>query len=175
MRKPQRTFGLSLAIGLTVLLFTCAPLTQFTFVSMLDQRLQPTYDANAPFAAGGDVRAVDRTRLYAQTAAGVLFLGIAALAWRGKPARIRYVMIGAVLALTTFNAALALGTLNTPQTARTGIDSGDALNRTLLLTQLCFTVVIPLYAVWYMSRAPARAFYRGYYLTRPEDSQSGDG
>jgi hypothetical protein len=48
--------------------------------------------------------------------------------------------------------------------------SGGSLDKLAILlrpTLFIFYVVLPLYVVWYLNRAPSRAFYRGYYL--PEE------
>jgi hypothetical protein len=40
--------------------------------------------------------------------------------------------------------------------------------RSLLASRALLTLLVPLYVLWYMNRAPARAFYRGCYLAEPD-------
>lgn len=172
--RPPRTLGISIAILASVCLYTCFPLTQVMFLLLVRDRLQTQFNPVdpgielAPAAFGGDILGFDSARVLAQALIAVLFLLVAALAWRGKPTAIRWIFIAAVVLLSAGNILLLVNTLINPQTLATGLDSGDAANRSLLTTQLCITVAIPLYVVWYLSRGPARAFFRGRYLQMPD-------
>ena len=172
--KPGRTFGLSLAIAASVMLFTLLPLMQVAMVLIVQFRLQssqPTLPLNeegvAPIAMGGNYTGLPDVALFLQTLLGLAFLIIAIFAWRGHPKSIRKIMLGSVCALTLFTLVVSVLPLVIQPTLETGFDSGNSLSRSLSATRFVLSVLIPLYVVWYMSRGPARAFYRGYYLTEP--------
>jgi hypothetical protein len=182
LTKPPRTFGISIAILASICLFSCLPLTQSAVLLALPSRNNPEFisppagSSDIPSAVGGEIFNFDSNRLIVQGIIALAFLVIAVFAWRGKPSAIRWVLIGAVLLLSVGNFVLIINTLATPPTLDGGLDSGSNLERNLVLTQLCFTIAIPLYVVWYMSRGPARAFYRGHYLqnesrTAPTDAK----
>jgi hypothetical protein len=169
--KPGRTLGLSLAIASSVMLFTLLPLMQVAMVLIVQfrlQNIQPSLEEGvAPIAIGGNYTGMPDVALFLQTLLGLAFLIIAIFAWRGHPASIRKIMIGSVCALTLFTLIVSVLPLVFQPTLETGFDSGNSLSRSLSATRFVLSVLIPLYVVWYMSRGPARAFYRGYYLTEP--------
>jgi hypothetical protein len=181
--KPQRTFGLSIAIIASTIIFSIIPLFQVGMVLRLQQFLNerefelPTTDEGVttnPIAIGGDFTGVSTLSLITQTVFAVGFLAIAVFAWRGKPQRIRVVMIAAVIGLTVLSIAQSFATMTTQPNVSQGIDSGAELSRSLACVSLFFQIAVPLYVVWYLSRAPARAFYRGYYLETPsQEAKSG--
>lgn len=169
LQHPPRTFGLSLAIIASVILFTAMPVAQVIWIGLLRWRL-PTLDYGSgapPFAVGGDYSDVGG-QLLTRISLGVLFLIVALLAWGGRPPVIRWIMVGAVLFMTAFTIGEILIPLFRVQTIYEGIDSGDTFRRVLLGAQLFLSILIPLYVLWYINRGPARAFYRGYYLPEPE-------
>lgn len=177
--KPGRTFGLSLAIIASVLLFTVMPLMQVSMVLLVQYRLSqqmPSLPLGGeevePIAVGGDFTGVDDGTLVLQTLVGLAFLAIAVFAWRGRPQWIRFVMVAAVCGLTLFTLLASVLPLVSQPDLQGGIDSGAAIARSLLASRTLLSVLIPLYVLWYMNRAPARAFYRGYYLTEPETPQN---
>lgn len=170
MNKPQRTLGISIAIVASVCLFSCLPLLQVVMLLLvrghLETELVPL-ETGGTAAFGGNILNTDTTRLLVQAGLALVFLVIAALAWRGKPPAVRFVLIAAVLVLSAGNIVLLINTLLAAQTLQTGIDSGEAVTRSFVTLQLCGTILIPLYVVWYMNRGPARAFFRGYFLKEP--------
>jgi len=172
--KPGRTFGLSLAIAASVMLFTLLPLMQVAMVLIVQFRLQnmqpslPTPDGGVePIAMGGNYTGLPDFALFLQTLLGLAFLIIAIFAWRGHPKSIQKIMIGSVCALTLFTLVVSVLPFLTQPTLETGFDSGNSLARSLSASRIVLSILIPLYTVWYMRRGPARAFYRGYYLTEP--------
>ncbi len=167
--RPPRTFGLSIAIISSVILFTVMPLAQVIWLGLLRWRLRDLdYGSGLPpFAVGGDYGDIGGGQLIIRVAFGLLFLMIAAFAWTGRPRGIRWIMLAAVLIMTAFTIIVTLVPLFQAQTLAQGIDSGDTFRHVILGAQLFLSVLIPLYVVWYINRGPARAFYRGYYLTRP--------
>lgn len=117
-----------------------------------------------PIFMGADVDLVSDTRVIVETVFGIMFFVIAVMAWRGRPAWSRYVMLAAVLGLTFLTTLFTVLPLFQSTGIGGGVDSGEPVVMSLLCGRLALTVLIPLYVVWYMNRAPARAFYRGYYL-----------
>lgn len=173
--KPGRTFGLSLAIAASVMLFTILPLMQVLMVLIVQLRLQNaqpvlpiTQDGIEPIAMGGNFTGLPDFALFLQTLLGLAFLIIALFAWRGRPHSIRQIMIAAVCGLTLLTLIVSVLPLISQPTLETGFDSGNSLSRSLSASRFVLSVLIPLYVVWYLSRGPARAFYRGYYLPEPK-------
>lgn len=173
--KPPRTLGISLAILASVMLFTILPLLQVAILLALRARLGEMSlalpnggESGAPFAVGSEYEGIADASLWIQVVFGVVFLGIAALAWRGRPARIRFALVGAVILLTAFTIVTSAAPLMTSPDPSAGLDSGAALRDVLLSGRLIMSVLVAFYVVWYLNRAPARAFYRGYYLAAPE-------
>jgi hypothetical protein len=169
--KPGRPFGLSLAIIASVMLFTLIPLMQVSMVLLVQYRLQSTTlsigsDSGEvqPIAVGGDFTGVSDSALFVQTLLGLAFLMIAVFAWRGRPSFIRSVFVAAVGGLTLLTlVASALPLLAQPD-LQSGFDSGAGISHSLLSTRIVFSLLVPLYVVWYSNRAPARAFFLGYDL-----------
>lgn len=169
--KPGRPFGLSLAIFASVMLFTVLPLMQVAMVLIVQirlQNIQPSLEEGvAPIATGGNYTGLPDFALFLQTLFGLAFLIIAVFAWRGHPKSIHKIMIGAVAALTLLTLIVSVLPLLTQPTLEAGFDSGNSLTRSLSASRFVLSILIPLYTIWYMNRGPARAFYRGYYLTEP--------
>jgi hypothetical protein len=176
MKQPPRTFGIAIAILSGIFLFSCLPLTQaFILLSIsarpgIDIITPETNPGVNPVIVGAEVPDLVPAPYLAQIALALIFLVIAVFTWRGKPPVIRYIFVGAVLLLTAGNLIQLGSILAAPApTTQTGLDSASELTRTLTISQLCITLVIPLYIVWYLNRGPARAFFRGHYLKSPGD------
>jgi hypothetical protein len=165
--RPGRPLGLSLAIIISVMLFSILPIGQIIFFLVLRQRFQNMEFLEGGGAIGGDMHFSDAALLW-QFISGVVFLAIAIFAWRGKPSSMRYVLIAAVLILTTVTIAATLISLNSVPDVQSGIDSGGSVQDSLLRARLVVTALVSLYVMWYVNRGPARAFYRGYYLPSPQ-------
>lgn len=172
MIRPGRTLGLSLAIIVSTALFSLLPLAQVAVFLLLRERSRQIEYLISGGAVGGDLGGVADSTLIIQVILGGIFLVVAALAWRGKPATIRFVFVAAVAGLTLINVALTLVSLNTAQTLQTGLDSSASLTASLLRARLVISVLVSLYVIWYVNRGPARAFYRGYYLPEPGVSEA---
>ncbi len=179
-RKPGRTVGLSLAILASAMLFSILPLMQVALVLTIRARVQQVdlpvpgqSDSVTPFAVGGSVTGTDDAALMVQGVLGVVFLVIAFFAWRGRPAWIRLATLAAVLLLTLITIGFSVAALTAPADLNQGIDSGAAIAQTLLSGRLLISILVALYVVWYMNRGPARAFYRGYYLTPESEGSTG--
>ena len=170
MKAPGRPFGLILAIILSVLLFTVMPLMQVAFILMLRHRFSEIDFLETGGASGGSIEGVDDIQLVLALVMSVVFLIIAVLAWRGKPKVIRFIFVGAVSLFTLVTVATTIATLQQEATFQQGIDSSASFFDSLHVVRLLMTVLIALYVIWYVNRAPARAFYRGYYLPDPAEN-----
>lgn len=160
------------------MLFTVLPLLQMALLlairskfASVDLAVPGQPDSTSPFAVGGSLSGGDSTSLIAQAVLGLVFLVITIFAWRGRPSWIRFAMLGAVIVLTLVTMVLSAAPLLTRADFSQGIDSGAGLVRTLLSGRLLMSILVAFYVVWYMNRGPARAFYRGYYLS----AANGDG
>jgi hypothetical protein len=85
------------------------------------------------------------------------------------------VLLAAVLIMAVLSLAVLIAQLSTPPTLADGLTSADDLGRNLRWTEIAFTILIPLYVAWYLNRAPARAFYRGRYLSAPKAVETNPG
>jgi len=168
--KPRRPFGVTLAIIFGVLFYSVIPLLQIGLLLRLEYLVRRAGDNSSPFGtqtiSGGNFRGdISDERLIFQVVMALLFLVVAFFAWYGKPKFMRFVYMLAILALT--GVTLVLSVL--PDDG-VGI-SGSSLDSFLACVQTGWLIVsaflFPLYVIWYLNRAPARAFYRGYFL--PEE------
>lgn len=162
---------MSIAILASLLLFSIIPLLRVGQVLLIEQHFRSVsqtripFDSDnptAPFATGGDFTGTfSDPRLLLQTVLGGVFLGIGLLAWRGRPAYTRLLLITAVLLYSGLTIGLTL--LPQIQAAEEGVTGGSmqAVANALQSGQLIMAIALPLYVVWYLNRAPARAFYQG--------------
>lgn len=170
MPKPGRPLGLSIAIITSVMLFSLLPLLQVGILLLLRERFRAVEYLEDGGAVGSYMLGISDSKLLLQFVLGLVFLVIAVAAWRGKPARIRIVLVAAVLFLTALTIALDLSALAQPTAPGEGFDSSAALTDSLQRARITVSVLVGLYVVWYVNRGPARAFYRGYYLVPPEET-----
>ena len=166
-QRPGRPLGLSLAIIISVMLFSVLPIAQAVFLLVLRQRFQNIEFLEGGGAIGGDLEFSDSVLTW-QVIGGLIFLIIAFFAWRGKPTSIRYFLILGVLLLTAITIGITITLLNTAPDVQFGVDSAKSLQDSLLRARLVVTALVSLYVMWYVNRGPARAFYRGYYLPQPQ-------
>lgn len=171
--KPGRPIGLTLAILLSVMLYAVMPLVLLGYRLFVQDRLSRV-DAPVVFegeeyralASGGSFE-IATGEIVVQSVAILIFLVVAFLAWRGGRSWIRPLFTGTVLLYGGLTAVFTLRDLLTPAAIDQGMTSLDTLIAQGLCTILATTILIPLYVLWYINRAPARAFYRGSYR-RPE-------
>lgn len=179
-KKPGRPFGVTLAIFISVLLFCVVPLLQVAGVLIvesyfrnLDNTLILPDGQVTQGVSGGDFRGgITDAQLVMQTGVALAFLVVAIFAWIGKPAFMRFVLVGGVLLMMVISLGLSLipALFASPEPG-SGVSGGslDGLIDVLLGTQFIATLLVPLYVVWYLNRGPARAFYRGYYLQHEQE------
>ncbi len=167
--KPGRPLGLTLAITLSAMLYALLPALLLGYKLLVQDRIN-RIDAPVIFegqvyeslASGGSFQ-VSGAEIAVQSVSIALFLLVAILAWRGGRPWIRPLFTGTVLAYGGLTAFVTLRNLLAPLSIEQGLSSLDALTRQGLCGVLVTTVLIPLYVLWYVNRAPARAFYRGSY------------
>jgi hypothetical protein len=161
-----------LAIIVSVFLFTLLPFLQIAAVLSVRQHfLDMEFDEYglSPIAMGGDLLGVPESSLYIQGILSLVFLMIAVQAWRGRPMAIRFIMVIAVIGLTTLKLITLIAQGLSQPDIQAGVSSLDTMMQSLGVGQLLLDIVVMLYVVWYMNRGPARAFYRGYYLPIPDN------
>lgn len=152
VRRPP---GLSLAILLTAVLYGLMPLLEVYFLKRLDATAKEAY-----ILGGVDIS----TWTWLQGAIGGSVLIVCFLAWWGRPSQIRYLLVGVLLVMTAINLYRIV------QAWSSGVDpiNGGLVQtgmRDLLGCQLPAMILAPPYVIWYINRAPARAFYRRVPLT----------
>lgn len=165
MEKPGRPLGVSLAIIASTVLFAILPLLQVAMVLLVRRHFMNLSfeEGFEPVITGGDYLGVPESSLILQAVLGITFLVITVLAWRGRPPIMRLLLIAAVAIFTLIKFISIVAqymAIQDPQTA----SSFDAISRSLGTSQVVLELLVTLYVIWYMNRAPARAFYRGYYL-----------
>ena len=167
--KPGRPIGLTLAILLSVLLYAVMPLTLLGYRLIVQDRLSrvdnPVLFEGEEYralASGGSFQ-ISANEIVVQTGAILIFLVVAYLAWRGGRPWIRPLFTSTVLLYGGLTAIFTLRDLLTPNIIDQGMTSLDTLIKQGLCSVLVTTVLIPLYVLWYINRAPARAFYRGTF------------
>lgn len=167
MQRPPRPFGVSLAIIAAFFMFSLLPLLQAGLLLAVQSRfnnISLPEDYPQPIT-GGEILGLSSGGLLLQIMAAAAFLLVSGLAWRGRPPAIRFVFVGAVLLLTIIKLlVLVAGRLATAD-AQIGVSSLDSLASSIQAGQLVIEALVTLYVLWYMNRGPARAFYRGYYLS----------
>jgi hypothetical protein len=170
--RPGRPLGVTLAILASALLFGILPLTQLSIPLIIQARMAQIDlgDGQAPVFAGGNFEGVSDVQSLIQFLLAVIFIGVCISAWIGRPPRIRIIMATGVIVLTVLQFLFVIvPRVATQPDFQQGITSGDGLLRTAAITQFAISMLVALYVVWYLNRAPARAFFRGYYLA---DEQS---
>lgn len=169
--RPPRTLGLSLAIILSVILFTILPLLPVIWLILFRIRISETCAAFG-FAddamCGAELFGVDEPSFVLLGVLGILFLFVAIFAWHGRPPWIRFVMVAAVLLFTLLILVVTLLPLFAQPDPTQGVST--SLNELLCFVWPPF-LLIPTYIIWYLNRGPARAFYRGYYLPDPDETE----
>jgi hypothetical protein len=122
----------------------------------------------SPYFSGSNVTNFDNSGLIILGVIGVTFFVICVLAWVGRPRWIRYALLFSVLSMDIFFGVTILGSMLTSSSASQGMTSGDGIIRSSQVGYVLLAILATLYLVWYINRAPARAFYRGYYLPEPD-------
>lgn len=148
--RVRRPLGLTIAILASAILYGLMPLVEVYFLRRLDAT------AEEALIPGG---VTITTWNWLTAAFGGVILMLCILAWWGRPPWIRFLLMAALLLITLiylYRIVEAWGTESDP------IGGGQVQNawRNMLNCQLPAMLLVPLYVVWYLNRAPARAFYR---------------
>ena len=175
--KPPRTLGIALAIMLSTLFYTVLPLVFVGFTYSLKHRMQSSGimigsgDVEIP---GGSVGFMSITNVELGLWAGfaLIFMFIAILAWRGGHTRIRYLFVATVVLVPLAYGALwgYRGYTDAKYLAESGAILPGAGLPGICSSVVSLPILLTLYTVWYMNRGPARAFYRGHYLSREDNT-----
>jgi hypothetical protein len=150
-----------------MLLFGILPLTQLSIPLIIQSRMAQIDlgTGEGPVFAGGNFEGVSDIQSFIQFLFTVIFIGVCIAAWIGRPPRIRIIMTAGVILSTALQFLFVIiPRLATQPDFQQGITSGDGLIRAATLIQFVISMLVSLYVVWYLNRAPARAFFRGYYL-----------
>jgi uncharacterized membrane protein len=170
-QKPGRPFGVTLAIIVTVVFFSLIPLIAVGMRFAIETYIsQGSSGANGVLGSNSADALTDADTII-QMAISIGFLIVAFFAWRGRPRFMRFVLMLSTLAIS---AILLYQSFQSFQSNRLEGGSADAFIQFLRQGEIFLLVAIPLYVTWYLNRAPARAFYRGYYLQEDLDAMDDD-
>ncbi|HML22617.1 MAG TPA: hypothetical protein PKD09_13275 [Aggregatilinea sp.] len=147
--RVVRPLGLSIALLATAILYGIAPLLEVYFVHRLSMTAEESF-----VLGGADVS----QWAWIEAGVGGVILALCILAWWGRPAWIRYVLITVILIVTAINLYRIIDAAVAPSNPVYDGLAQSAL-RSWLVCQLPALALIPLYTTWYLNRAPARAFY----------------
>ena len=156
---PGRTVGLWLALLGVFIFFGLVPLIPPLFIVILHfegHNLSPSDSA-----------------FWAPVVVGLLTIVTCVFAWAGRPrsARGLFLAVATLAAVVNFNAAAHPASLTS---GGGGLGGGnfDSVLQTLGNCLIPIRIVILLYTLWYVNRAPARAFYaaRRFQFSHPKRS-----
>lgn len=165
----HRPLGVSLAIILCAILFAIVPLFELGGRLLIQARLAAIDDIEITMpdgtvvqtlASGGYEGLINSTALISQLVVCVWVLVVCVMAWRGRPRGIRWVFTATVVALAALTAYITLRSAVIVPSILEGVSSGDEVSSFQWVGALFSALLLPLYTVWYMNRAPARAFFR---------------
>jgi len=175
LERPGRTFGTSIAILASVMLFSIFPLLDLILLLLFRFRMgnpggsfQDTF--GGAYFSGSNFSGMSGPELLIHVVLGLSYLVLAVFAWRGRPPWIRRAIIVMVIVQMGFTIVTAFAPLTAQPSLAGGFDSGGPVIRSFVVSRLVAGGLISLYTLWYLNRAPARAYFRGYYLPRPADS-----
>ena len=109
-RQTTRPFGVSLAIVVSLILFSFIPLLQVFFTLYIRTQMG---DSGMQIGGSGDaiggalgIASITNVQLLLRGVPALLYVGVAVMAWRGRPPVARYVMSGAVVVLWLYGDGL---------------------------------------------------------------------
>ena len=148
--RVYRPLGVSLAILATAVMYGLMPLGEIYFLQRINATAADTY-----LLGGVEID----TWTIMQGVYGGLILLACMLAWWGRPRQIRFVLIGLLLLITPVNLYRIVEAWTSSIDPIFG-GQGQEADRVFLLCQFPAMLLLPPYVIWYLNRAPARAFYR---------------
>ncbi|MBZ0283482.1 MAG: hypothetical protein K8L97_22290 [Anaerolineae bacterium] len=178
MERPLRPLGVSLAVVASAFLFSILPLLQVALLLAVRGHftsIEFAEDVPQPILTGGDILGISWESVVFQGVVAFVFLIIAIMAWRGKPSFMRLLIVGAVVALTAIKLITIVSQQLAAQNLAVGASSLDSILNSISTGQFVIEILVMLYVIWYMNRGPARAFYRGYYLSAPAEATNSSG
>jgi hypothetical protein len=158
--RIHRPLGITLAIVATALLYGVLPILETYFMHRLDMTTSEAF-------IQGEVDI--GTWKWVQAIYGGVMLVICGLAWWGRPPWIRFVLMGAILLATGITLLRVVEAWTTDVNQIFGGQAQDVQRDYLLRCWLPGSLLVPLYVIWYLNRAPARAFYRRVPLVSLSD------
>jgi hypothetical protein len=147
--------GLSIAVIATALVYGVMPLMNLYFLWRVSNTAEGELDLG-----GIGITAWD----WLSASLGVVILIVCILAWWGRPSWIRFVLMGLLLLLAVINLYRIADVLTTTVDPLEG-GQAEEIQQNLFTCWLPALLLVPLYVMWYLNRAPARAFYRRVPLT----------
>lgn len=163
--RVYRPPGLSIAILATALLYGIMPLGEVYFLERIRATAADTYLL-------GGVDFSSWTLL--QGLFGGIMLLVCIFSWWGRPAKVRFVLVGLLLIFTVVNLYRIIEAWTSTVNPVFGGQT-QTIEQNFLRCQLPAMILVPLYVIWYINRAPARAFYRRIplsTLTKTEKNSS---
>ncbi len=154
--RVYRPPGLSIAIIATAVIYGLLPLANIYF----KWRVQTVDDSNL-IGSGIDITTWD----WLGGAFGVGLLLLCIPAWRGRPGRIRFVFMGALLLVVGVHLFRIIEVWTDDVNPIFDGQAGQTIHD-FLMCQVPMLIIVPLYVIWYFNRAPARAYYQGVPLAR---------
>ncbi len=155
--RAHRPLGLTLALFATAVLYGLLPLMEVYFLWRLNMAASEAY-----ILGGVDISVWN----WIEGGLGVVMLVVCALTWRGKPAWMRKVLIVLLVVITAANLYRIWEAWHTPLNPVFDGQAQEVLQN-FLRCQFPALVVVPLYVLWYINRAPARAFFRDRTVPAP--------
>jgi hypothetical protein len=146
-----RPLGLLIAILATGVIYGIGPLIQPLMVFVINLRGGKVGDVNIDLL---------HTMDWLNAAIGLIVIAVCIMAWRGRPAWSRWVLI-TIVWIATLAQAISLLFPPVDDAAGNAIVGSNlsGVTQPLMACQLILYILIPLYITWYLNRAPARAFY----------------
>ena len=155
--RPRRPLGLTIALVATATLYGLLPLMEVYFLWRLNMAASEAY-----ILGGVDITVWN----WIEGGLGVVMLVVCVLAWFGRPTWIRQALMALLVVITAANLYRIWEAWRSEVNPIFDGQAQEVL-RNFLRCQFPALVVVPLYVLWYINRAPARAFYRRH---PPEES-----
>lgn len=165
--QPGRPFGLTLALVAILIVFVMMPLLMVVYVLVVNDFMVMERGA---YITGIDLPALDTTPYLIQGAISLWFLGLVLMAWRGRPAWVRWLLPLSLIILTGLTIiSQVLPLISQPSSLSNGIDSTSTLIQPLAMGYAVLTITITTYTTWFVNRWSSRAFFRGYYVEKDKN------
>jgi hypothetical protein len=172
-KQPSRTIGISLAVMLGIMFYTVIPIIQIGFTLYIRSStngFEASVGGNIdPIGGPYGFTAISDFELLIRIIPAILYLLFAIMAWRGKPHSMRYIIVMTAILIFGWHCLLTYLRVRSYQEA--GIFASTLYEDRLQNTYLMMMGLTTLYIAWYLNRAPARAFFRGYYLQDNKKSE----